>query len=57
MKIDEDCVNHNALRLIDSAMRGAIDEEHINEFAIGTFNYIRGICDMANAMKEVLKIK
>lgn len=56
MEIDENSINHNTVRLIDSAIRGGIDEEHEEEFLISAFNYIKGICDMANAMKEVLKV-
>lgn len=55
MKIDENSINHNAVRLIDLAIRGGIYEEHEEELLMSTFNYIKGICDMTNAMKEVLK--
>lgn len=55
MKIDENKINHNALRLINLATTGVVDEENSDKYIIGAFNYIKGICDMANAMKEVLK--
>lgn len=55
MKIDESSINHNALRLINFATTGVVDEENSDRYIIGAFNYIKGICDMANAMKEVLK--
>lgn len=56
MKIDENSINQNALRLINLATTGVVDEENADGFIIGAFNYIKGICDMANAMKEVLKV-
>nr|DAM84089.1 MAG TPA: hypothetical protein [Bacteriophage sp.] len=56
MKIDENAINHNALRLINLATTGVVDEENSDRYIIGAFNYIKGICDMANAMKEVLKV-
>lgn len=55
MKIDENTINHNALRLINLATTGVVDEENSDRYIICAFNYIKGICDMANAMKEVLK--
>lgn len=56
MKIDESSINHNALRLIELAIQDISREERSEELLMGTFNYIKGICDMANVMKEVLKI-
>lgn len=56
MKIDENSINYNALRLINFATTGVVDEENSDGYMIGAFNYIKGICDMANAMKEVLKV-
>lgn len=55
MTIDENTINQNALRLINLATTGIIDEENAEGFIIGAFSYIKGICDIANAMKEVLK--
>lgn len=55
MKIDESSINHNALILIDFAIKDSFDEEHADEFLMSTFNYIKGVCDMVNAMKDVLK--
>jgi hypothetical protein len=43
-------------RLINLATTGVVDEENSDKYIIGAFNYIKGICDMANAMKEVLKV-
>jgi hypothetical protein len=56
MKIDESTINHNALKLINFATTGVVDEENSDGYMIGVFNYIKGICDMANAMKEVLEV-
>lgn len=58
MKIDENGINHNAVRLIDNIVADFVDNNLVEcnsnheEITIG---YIKGICDMANAMKEVLK--
>lgn len=59
MKIDESCINHNALRLIDEAIDSPFeyceekpDSDHMRLLVLGE---IRGIIQMANAMKEVLK--
>jgi hypothetical protein len=54
--IDENAINHNALRLINFAATGVVDGENSGEYIIGAFNYIKGICTMANAMKKVLEV-
>lgn len=58
MKIDENTINHNAVRLIDDIVTDFVDN-NVTECDDGhrtiTIGYIKGICDMANAMKEVLK--
>ena len=64
MKIDEDCVNHNAMLLISNEVLkiGSYDFTDseltiAKNFSYATISYINGVLDMANAMKEVLKIK
>ena len=66
MKIDEACINHNAVKLIDDILadpyswcfsganeeQGKSDNHHSMLMAIGEIN---GVLDMARAMKEVLK--
>jgi hypothetical protein len=59
MKIDEACINHNALRLINETVGipyeyGDQDEsaDHLRLLTIGA---VRGVLDMAEAMKKVLK--
>lgn len=58
MMIDENTINHNAVRLIDDIVTDFVDN-NVTECDDGyktiTIGYIKGICDMANAMKEVLK--
>lgn len=58
MKIDENTINHNAVRLIDDIVTDFVDN-NVTECDGGyktiTISYIKGICDMAVAMKEVLK--
>lgn len=59
MKIDESTINHNAARLIDYIVTDFVDRsvtECDDNHKIITISYIKGICDMANAMKEVLKV-
>lgn len=58
MKITDDCIDYNTVRLIDEdtdpwALSGQSDDMD-NERLI-MLGYIRGVIDMANAMKEVLK--
>lgn len=61
MKIDEDCINHNAVRLIKDLLESRYDliEEDKQDQELGylimTLGEIAGIIEMADAMKEVLK--
>lgn len=59
-KIDESTINHNAVRLIDNIASDFVDtniaECSGNRYTAITIGYIKGICDMANAMKKVLKV-
>ena len=57
MKIDEASINHNACRLIDELAASIYevdkkDDECLRALTLGN---IRGVIEMANAMKEVLK--
>lgn len=59
MKIDENVINHNAVRLIDDIVTDFVDNNIVecdSNYKEITIGYIKGICDMANAMKKVLKI-
>ena len=50
--------NHNAVRLIDDIVTDFVDNNLVecdSSYKEITIGYIKGICDMANAMKEVLK--
>lgn len=58
MKIDESGINHNAVRLIDDIVTDFVDNNLVecnSNYKEITIGYIKGICDMANAMKKVLK--
>ena len=59
MKIDENTINHNALRLCGNVSEDVwdivSDNENAEKRAIARLCYINGVYDMANAMKEVLK--
>ena len=50
MKIDELLIDHNALSLIASAAQDGFTPEQCKE----SVDYIMGVIDMAQAMKEVL---
>lgn len=58
MRITEDCINHNAMQIIDEnnvpwEMYEANDDADHQRLI--TMGYVRGVLDMAEAMKEVLK--
>ena len=60
MKIDEGCINHNALRLIEEIVTNAYDvsggevsDDHWRSMVLGE---ISGIIDLARALKEVLEV-
>jgi hypothetical protein len=60
MKIDEESINHNAVRMIKDLVESRYDmimdataEER--GYLLMTLGEIAGIIEMANAMKEVLK--
>jgi len=61
MRITEDTINHNAVRIIDdltSNCYGMIAENKQNEerdFLLMTMGEIQGVCDLTRALKEVLK--
>jgi hypothetical protein len=58
MKIDESTINHNAVRLIDDIVTDFVDNNLVecdSNYKEITIGYIKGICDMATAMEEVLK--
>jgi hypothetical protein len=64
MKIDDNCINHNALRLIKEALSDSYylcssetdrtDEANFR-IAMMMIGEANGVIAMANAMKEVLK--
>ena len=59
MKIDEACINHNALRLIRNLMETVYDmigpDDETDHCRVATLGEINGILSMADAMKEVLE--
>jgi hypothetical protein len=61
MKIDEECINHNAVRLIKDLLESRyelIEEDKQNQergYLLMTIGEIAGIIEMADVMKEVLK--
>ena len=60
MKIDESCIDYNAVRIIKSLVENRyemIDKDGRMErgFMLMTLGEIGGVLEMAKAMKEVLK--
>lgn len=59
MKIDEACINHNVVRLVDEMTAALYEFSDANDqddhVRISTLGGIRGVCDLANVLKEVLK--
>lgn len=58
MKITEDCINHNAMKLIDESnlpweMYEANDDADHQRLI--TMGYVRGVLEMADVMKGVIK--
>ena len=56
MKIDEGCINHNAVKLICEILEATtITSANGDNDRIWTLGYVQGIVDFAEAMQEVLK--
>ena len=58
MKVTEESVNHNALLLIDDVV-GTVFEYTDGEgksTLLTSLGYIKGVVDMAKAMKEIIKM-
>ena len=59
MKIDEACVDHNAVMLIKdltTCLYDMVDGEHDRTFALMTLANILGVIEMAEELKKVLKV-
>ena len=62
MKIDESCINHNAVRLIDALVECRYemidgDRPKVERgYVLMTLGEIAGVIQTANVMKEVLKV-
>ena len=58
MKVTEDSVNHNALLLIEDAVGCPFEftDEEDKTTLIVSLSYIKGVLDMAKAMKEIIKM-
>ena len=55
MKIGEEEINHNATRLIDEVEVWDLTGYEMHDFQVMTLGYIKGITEMAKALKEALK--
>lgn len=59
MKIDETSINHNVVLLVGEIVEDLYDpiytDDNMDHMRIAMLGEIRGICQMADAMKEVLK--
>lgn len=62
MKIDESCINHNAVKLIDALVESRYElidgknPEVERGFVLMTLGENAGVIETANTMKEVLKV-
>lgn len=59
MTIDKTNINDTAVRIIDEIVTDYMDSnitEYDDKYSVVTIGCIKGVCDMANAMKEVLKV-
>lgn len=61
MKIDEACINHNALRLINEIVESPYEygdqDESADHLRLLTLGEVRGVIEMAEAMKKVLSVE
>ncbi len=61
MKIDEACINHNALRLINEIVESPYEygdqDETADHLRLLTLGAVRGVLDMAAAMKKALSVE
>lgn len=59
MKIDEACINHNVVRLVDEMVSELYEftdkSDSMDNMRVATLGEIRGMCQLANALKEVLR--
>lgn len=57
MKIDEACINHNVVRLIDEfEMWDLTSDSGLDEnMRIMALGYIKGLTELAETLKEVLR--
>ncbi len=55
MKIGEGDINHNAVRLIDELDVWDLIGDDMHDYQVMTLGYIKGVTEMAKALKEVLK--
>ena len=61
MKIDEAAINHNAARIIRALVKTSYEvieqewDKVDREYVLMTIAEIAGVCEMAEALKEVLK--
>lgn len=61
MKIDEACIDHNAVKLINEIMGDPYEygdqDETADHCRLITIGAVRGVLDMAEAMKKVLSVE
>lgn len=60
MKIDEECINHNALRLIKEIVGLPFEYNDQNDdsdhMRLVTIGFVRGVIELADALKEAVKV-
>ena len=61
MKIDEACINHNAVRLINEIVgcpyEYAEQDKNADHCRLMTIGAVRGVLDMAEEMKKALSVE
>lgn len=57
MKINEECIDHNVTRLIEEYTQciWELDDDIHDHVRLMTLGYIRGVLELGEALKEVLK--
>lgn len=57
MTIDKTNINDTAVRIIDEIVTDFMDSnitEYDDKYSVVTIGYVKGVCDMAEAMKKKL---
>lgn len=56
MKIDESCINHNVVRLINDMILEPCEYAEEPHMVLAVLNQVKGVLELAKELKEVLKV-